>query len=85
LADEIARYLSAPTEATLDPLLWWTERKDIYPRLSRMALDYLSIPGEFIFCPNIPSEGSVQLPLLMSNVSSVKVDFFFLMFVIGFL
>jgi hypothetical protein len=48
LADEIARYLSAATEATLDPLLWWTERKDIYPRLSRMALDYLSIPGKFI-------------------------------------
>jgi hypothetical protein len=45
LADEIARYLSVPTEATLDPLVWWTERKDIYPRLSRMALDYLSIPG----------------------------------------
>ena len=49
LADEIARYLSAPTEATLDPLVWWTERKDIYPRLSRMALDYLSIPGTSIY------------------------------------
>lgn len=48
LDDEITRYLSAPLEHTLDPLLWWTEKKTVYPRLSRMALDYLSIPGRLI-------------------------------------
>ena len=26
--------------------MWWYERKHIYPRLSRMAMDYLSIPGK---------------------------------------
>jgi hypothetical protein len=28
--------------------MWWVERQAIYPRLSRMARDYLSIPGKFI-------------------------------------
>jgi len=63
LADEITQYLSAPTEATLDPLVWWTERKGIYPHLSRMALDYLSIPGQSFFFFLVS-----YLKILFSNV-----------------
>jgi hypothetical protein len=48
LADELTCYLSAPVELTLNPLLWWIDKKSIYPCLSRMALDYLSILGEFV-------------------------------------
>jgi hypothetical protein len=44
--DELTRYLASPTEATSDPLLWWIEKRAVYPRLSRMALNYLSIPGQ---------------------------------------
>jgi hypothetical protein len=47
VVDELARYLSSPTEATEDPLLWWIEKRMVYPRLARMALNYLSIPGQF--------------------------------------
>jgi hAT family C-terminal dimerisation region len=36
-------------EPVTDGLQWWSERKDLYPCLSRMALDYLSIPGTFYF------------------------------------
>jgi len=46
LADELTRYLSAPVEWTLNPLLWWIEKQVVYPRLSRMARDYLCIPGK---------------------------------------
>ncbi len=49
LEDELTRYLSAPVERTLDPLLWWVEKKALYPCLSRMARDYLCIPGKFRF------------------------------------
>ena len=28
-------------------LAWWHEKRFVYPRLHRMALDYLTIPGEF--------------------------------------
>jgi hypothetical protein len=45
LADELTRYLAAPTEAASDPLAWWIERQAVYPRLSRMARDYFCIPG----------------------------------------
>jgi hAT family C-terminal dimerisation region len=48
LRDELERYLGMETEQVLDALLWWFEHKKVYPRLSRMALDYLSIPGESI-------------------------------------
>lgn len=47
LRDELDRYLSTDPEHAVDVLMWWTERKAMYPHLSRMALDYLSIPGEF--------------------------------------
>lgn len=45
--DELARYLSTPPEPTKpkDTLAWWHAHRKLYPCLSRMALDYLSIPG----------------------------------------
>lgn len=46
LCDELTQYLSTDPEQVEDVLLWWNEHKSMYPRLSRMALDYLSIPGE---------------------------------------
>jgi hypothetical protein len=46
LDKELTRYLAAPPEATVNPLRWWFEHQPIYPRLSRMALDYLSVPGK---------------------------------------
>jgi hypothetical protein len=53
LRDELDRYLSTDPEHVVDVLMWWTERKSMYPRLSRMALDYLSIPGELIYIISI--------------------------------
>ena len=53
LQDELAIYLSTPRDLNVkDGLRWWYERKHLYPRLHRMALDYLSIPGKlslFVF------------------------------------
>jgi hypothetical protein len=45
LHDELARYLSTDPEQVKDVLLWWHEHKSMYPHLSRMALDYLTIPA----------------------------------------
>lgn len=47
LRDELSVYLSAPCERPEqgDALRWWARNAATYPRLSRMALDYLSIPG----------------------------------------
>ena len=43
--DELDAYLQKPMERIKDPLQWWVNNKSSYPSLSRMALDYLSIPG----------------------------------------
>ncbi len=48
LRDELERYLSSDPEHTTDALKWWYDRRAVYPNLSRMALDYLSIPGEYL-------------------------------------
>ena len=47
--DELQRYLAADVEDVKDGLVWWKERRATFPRLSRMACDYLSIPGEYLF------------------------------------
>jgi hypothetical protein len=44
LRDELDKYLSAEPEHVIDAVKWWFDRRKIYPRLSRMAMDYLTIP-----------------------------------------
>lgn len=49
LRDELDLYLASDPVFTENALHWWHERRSTFPCLSRMALDYLSIPGQF-FC-----------------------------------
>jgi hAT family C-terminal dimerisation region len=44
--DELDDYLSLAIEKVRDPIAWWWDHRKVYPRLSAMAFDYLSIPGE---------------------------------------
>ena len=46
LRSELDCYLSNDVENAADALAWWDEKQAIYPQLSRMARDYLSIPGK---------------------------------------
>lgn len=46
LGSELNRYLSTDVEHVTDAITWWHERRHIYPSLSRMAVDYLTIPGK---------------------------------------
>jgi hypothetical protein len=48
LQDELDRYLSTDPEMVEDVLMWWNEGCGMYPTLSCMALDYLTIPGAFL-------------------------------------
>jgi hypothetical protein len=48
LLNELERYLATDPEHTDNVLQWWWERRSMFPRLSRMALDYLTIPGMFL-------------------------------------
>ncbi|PPQ84663.1 hypothetical protein CVT26_004180 [Gymnopilus dilepis] len=45
--EELELYLSTkPEKNVTDPIRWWKEKQRTYPRLSQMAIDYLTIPGE---------------------------------------
>ena len=45
LRDELDRYLSSDVEHVTDAIAWWHEHRGSFPRVSQMALDYLTIPG----------------------------------------
>ena len=47
LHDELDSYLSTDPEHIIDALAWWVGKCATYPHLSRMALNYLSIPGRW--------------------------------------
>ena len=49
-SDEVERYLNGPVKMQLQPLSWWLEHQDEFPRLSVMAIDLLSIPGMSTEC-----------------------------------
>jgi hypothetical protein len=43
----LEQYLSDPIEPNVaNPLKWWWDKRTVWPELSAMALDYLSIPCE---------------------------------------
>lgn len=44
--NEITWYLQTAPDRVDDALAWWYKCCHIFPRLSHMAWDYLSIPGE---------------------------------------
>lgn len=56
--DELSNYLASPLEKVQDPIAWWWDDRDVYPTLSKMAFDYLSIPGLF---NSFHFESSMQL------------------------
>ena len=52
--DELQCYLAADVEDVMDGLIWWYKRCAMFPWLSCMAQNYLSIPGEFFFFLRLP-------------------------------
>ena len=44
--DELDVYLSQPVEKVRDVIQWWWDHCAVFPRLSVMALDFLSIPDK---------------------------------------
>ena len=86
LGSELDHYLSSDVEYVTDPLDWWYKQRRTYPQFSRMALDYLTIPGEFHYCLLLFILLTLlQLRLLMSNGYSAVVASSFHMFAPSYL
>jgi hypothetical protein len=64
---ELDRYLNTDVEEVRDAVMWWAERKAMYPALWRMALDYLTTPGKQKY-------SSVRLFLTVSAATSIDVE-----------
>jgi hAT family C-terminal dimerisation region len=47
--EELESYLNTDIEDIADPITWWYRHRKTYLHLSRMTLDYLTIPGAFFF------------------------------------
>ena len=45
--NELNNYLSQPIEKVTDPIKWWWDHRKVFPKLSGMAFDFLSVPGTF--------------------------------------
>ncbi len=63
--NELTSYLNAIPEPVTNALKWWHERRTIYPCLSRMALDYLSMPGKLLSFTGSALEADTQCQLLL--------------------
>jgi hypothetical protein len=72
LHNKLNRYLSTDPEHTNDVLLWWAEQRGLYPCLSHMALDYLSIPGMsvYVWCHFLMLTSSVATSVDVKRVFS---------------
>ena len=46
--DELRLFLNMEPENVANAVQWWDENRADYPRLYRMALDYLTIPGKYL-------------------------------------
>ncbi|KIL55579.1 hypothetical protein M378DRAFT_90715, partial [Amanita muscaria Koide BX008] len=70
LRDELAIYLSTDIEDVKNPIAWWYERRSLFPRLSRMALDYLTIPATSVDVEHLFSRGRILLSHLRNCMSA---------------
>ena len=57
--DEVERYLSSSVIMQTEPLLWWMQHKEEFPRLSMMAIDLLSIPAMSTECERVFSQAKL--------------------------
>ena len=69
LHSEIDRYLVDDVEQADDPVKWWHDHRAVYPVLSRMALDFLTIPPTSVDVEQLFSCGHLLLSHVWSHLS----------------
>ncbi|TFY76146.1 hypothetical protein EWM64_g7868 [Hericium alpestre] len=69
---ELDQYLSTDPEPINDPIAWWSHPKctSDYPRLSHMALDYLTIPATSVAVERVFSRGCLLLLHVRNRLSA---------------
>ncbi|OJA08716.1 hypothetical protein AZE42_07093 [Rhizopogon vesiculosus] len=70
LSSELDLYLSTDAEHATNPIAWWHERQKLFPRLSRMAIDYLTIPATPVDVERLFSRGRLILSHIRNCLSA---------------
>ena len=71
--NELNDYLSQAIEKVTNPVKWWWDHRKVFPKLSVMAFDFLSVPGMLylIFLSFIFS-----LMMFISNINCRRASLF---------
>jgi hAT family C-terminal dimerisation region len=75
-SSELQEYLRKPVENVKDPLKWWVANRHVYPKLHRMALDYLSIPATSTAVERVFSQGRQLLSFTRSRLRASSIRAF---------
>jgi hypothetical protein len=69
--EEVDAYFAEPLVIkVIDPLAWWKAKESIYPRLARLAKDYLAIPGASAAAERAFSTGGLLISDLRHNLAA---------------
>jgi hypothetical protein len=71
-SNELDKFLREPVENVKDMLQWWFKNRAVYPKLSQMALDYLSIPPTSTAVECVFSKGRQLLPFTRNGLSAAS-------------
>jgi hypothetical protein len=77
--NELDDYLSQAIEKVTDPIKWWWDHRKVFPKLSAMAFDFLSVPGMFLICLGVDISIDLltfQLIIIISNVNFCRTSLF---------
>ncbi|KAJ2920816.1 hypothetical protein H1R20_g16278, partial [Candolleomyces eurysporus] len=70
MLSELNRYLKSKTVKNIEaPLAWWYENQGSYPRLWRMARDYLTIPATSVAIERVFSKGQLIISHIRNQLS----------------
>ena len=72
--DEINAYLTLPRLQDVDALVWWKDHKAQFPRLSKMAFDFLTIPVMSSECERVFSQAKLILSTQRQSLSSDTIN-----------
>ena len=72
---EVTSYCAlSPMDADIDILKWWKENSKLFPNLSKMAGELLSIPGTSVPSERVNSEARELLPYTRNRLGPEKIE-----------
>ena len=72
---EIDHYYNAPNaELQADPVCWWKEHSEQFPKLCKLAQKYLCVPATSVPAERVFSTAGLVVNRLRSRLSSEHVD-----------